>query len=41
MYLADERFKSYYDDQAGEGAAEDLVNAVKEYTKESDENKLE
>lgn len=38
MYLADERFKAYYDDRAGNGAAEVLVNAVEVYTKEFDEN---
>lgn len=38
MYLADERFKAYYDDRAGNGAAEVLVNAVEVYTKECDEN---
>lgn len=38
MYLADERFKAYYDDRAGEGAAEVLMNAVEVYTKELDEN---
>ncbi|GEK89743.1 DNA-binding transcriptional regulator, MerR family [Alkalibacterium putridalgicola] len=38
MYLADDRFKAYYDDRAGNGAAEVLVNAVKVYTKELHEN---
>lgn len=29
-YLEDERFKTYYDSQAGEGATELLVTAIKE-----------
>lgn len=36
MYLADERFTAYYDDQAGKGAARVLVDAVNTYIDELD-----
>ena len=31
MYLADDRFRAYYDDAAGEGATEFLVKALESY----------
>ena len=34
MYVADERFAAYYDDQAGQGAAEFLLDAIAAYVRQ-------
>ena len=33
MYVADERFTAYYDNQAGQGAAQFLRDAIAAYAK--------